>query len=109
MRADFRRAFAMRDRDDWVRELAPRDTCVAPVYAVAEVVDDPHFRGAVVQARHERHGTFRQLAPVLAGMQATGAPYAVGDATPAETETLLREVGLREQAIEKMRREGVVP
>ena len=109
IRADFRRAFATRDRDDWVRELAPRDTCVAPVSAVSEVVDDPHFRGAVVQARHERHGSFRQLAPVLAGTQAAGAPYAVGDATPAETETLLREVGLSEQAIAKMRSEGVVP
>jgi len=109
IRADLRRAFATRDRDEWVRELAPRDTCVAPVHAVSEVVDDPHFRGVVVQARHERRGTFRQLAPVLAGTQATGAPYAVGDATPAETEALLREVGVSAQAIEKMRREGVVP
>ena len=109
IRADLRRAFATRDRDEWVRELAPRDTCVAPVYAVSEVVDDPHFRGAVVQARHERHGSFRQLAPVLAGTQAAGAPYAVNDATPAETEALLREVGVSAQAIEKMRREGIVP
>jgi len=109
IRADLRRAFATRDRDEWVRELAPRDTCVAPVYAVSEVVDDPHFRGAVVPARHERHGTFRQLAPVLAGTQAAGAPSVVGDATPAETEALLREVGVSAQAIEKMRREGIVP
>jgi len=109
IRADLRRVFATRDRDEWVRELAPRDTCVAPVNAVSEVVEDPHFRGAVAQARHERHGSFRQLAPVLAGTQAAGAPSAVGDATPAETEALLREVGLSAQTIEKMRREGVVP
>lgn len=109
IRADFRRAFATRDRDDWVRELAPRDTCVAPVYAVSEVVEDPHFRGAVAQAQHARHGTFRQLAPVLAGTDATGAPYAVVDATAAETEAVLREAGVSAQAITKMRREGVVP
>lgn len=109
LRADFRRAFATRDRDEWVRELAPRDTCVAPVYEVAEVVDDPHFRGRVAEVRHERHGTFRQLAPVFAGADAAGAPAAVGDATAAETEELLRQVGVSGQEIEKMRREGVVP
>ncbi len=37
IRAAFRAAFAERDRDDWVAELAPLDTCVAPVLAVAEV------------------------------------------------------------------------
>jgi alpha-methylacyl-CoA racemase len=31
IRADFRKAFARRDRDEWVTELAPRSTCVAPV------------------------------------------------------------------------------
>ena len=109
IRAEFRRAFATRDRDEWVRELGPRDTCVAPVYEVAEVVDDPHFRGRVVEARHQRHGAFRQLAPVFAGADAAGAPAAVGDATAAETEELLRQVGLSGQEIEKMRSEGVVP
>jgi len=109
IRADFRRAFATRDRDEWVRELSPRDTCVAPVYDVAEVVEDPHFRGRVVDARHEKHGMFRQLAPIFAGTEAAGAPCAVGDATPAETEELLRQVGVSGQEIEKMRREGVVP
>jgi len=108
IRADFRRAFAARDRDEWIRELSSRDTCVAPVYDVAEVVEDPHFRGRVVEARHEKHGTFRQLAPVFAGTEAS-APCAVGDATPAETEELLRQVGVSGQEIEKMRREGVVP
>jgi alpha-methylacyl-CoA racemase len=111
IRADFRRAFAARDRDEWVRELAPRDTCVSPVYAVSEVVEDAHLRAreAFVEARHERHGSFRQLAPVLAGTDAPAAPYAVGDATAAETEDLLRQVGVSGQEIEKMRREGVVP
>jgi hypothetical protein len=63
----------------------------------------------VVEARHEKHGTFRQLAPVFAGTEAAGASGVVGDATPAETEELLRQVGVSGQEIEKMRREGVVP
>jgi crotonobetainyl-CoA:carnitine CoA-transferase CaiB-like acyl-CoA transferase len=62
VRADLRTAFATRDRDDWVAALAPADTCVAPVYEVAELVRDPHFaaRGAFAQGR---------VAPVLAGQQ----------------------------------------
>ena len=44
IRADLRAAFATRDRDDeWIDELAPADTCVAPVLSVPELVDDPQF------------------------------------------------------------------
>lgn len=47
IRADVRRALATRDRDAWVGELGPADTCVAPVNAIAEVVRDPHLRARV--------------------------------------------------------------
>jgi alpha-methylacyl-CoA racemase len=69
MRADFRRVFATRDRDEWVRELAPADTCVAPVYTVPELAEDPHFaaRGVFCEAEHPAHGRFRQVGPVFAG------------------------------------------
>lgn len=62
VRADLREAFATRDRDAWVAALAPNDTCVAPVYEVAELVRDPHFaaRGAFANG---------QVAPVLAGQR----------------------------------------
>ena len=46
IRADLRAAFATQDRDDWVAELGPADTCVAPVRRVPEVVDDRALRGA---------------------------------------------------------------
>lgn len=64
-RADLRAAFATRDRDEWVALLAPADTCVAPVYEVAELVRDPHFaaRGAFANG---------QVAPVLAGQRQLG-------------------------------------
>ena len=70
IRADMRAAFAhAATRDEWVAELAPADTCVAPVLSVAELVDDAQFvaRGAFVEATHPEHGTFRQVAPTLAG------------------------------------------
>ncbi len=69
IRAAFREAFAKRDRDDWVAELAPADTCVAPVQSVEELTRDAQFvqRGAFAEATHPEHGCFRQLGPVLAG------------------------------------------
>jgi alpha-methylacyl-CoA racemase len=62
VRADLRAKFATRDRDEWVAALAPADTCVAPVYEIAEVARDPHFaaRGAFANG---------QVAPVLAGQR----------------------------------------
>ncbi|HMC69076.1 MAG TPA: CoA transferase, partial [Mycobacteriales bacterium] len=56
-------------RDEWVRELGPADTCVAPVLSVPEVVEDEQFvaRGAFVDADLPKHGRFRQVGYVLAG------------------------------------------
>jgi alpha-methylacyl-CoA racemase len=110
IREDFRTAFAARDRDDWVAALAPANTCVAPVYEVAEVARDPHLaeRGAFGEARHPEHGNFRQLAPVLAGMVAGDAPVQVRPASETDTDTLLRAAGLSEGEIESLRSEEVV-
>ncbi len=65
VRADVQAAFATRSRDEWVAELAPADTCVAPVLSVAEVVDDPQFvaRGAFAEAVHPTEGRFRPGGP----------------------------------------------
>ena len=51
MRADFAAAFAREPRDEWVAELAPADTCVAPVYTVAELVAIRTSRRAGSSAR----------------------------------------------------------
>jgi alpha-methylacyl-CoA racemase len=69
IRTAFREAFAKKDRDEWVAELAPANTCVAPVLAISEVVENEHLeaRGVFVEADHPDHGRFRQVGPVLAG------------------------------------------
>jgi alpha-methylacyl-CoA racemase len=110
MRADFRSIFATRDRDDWVRELAPADTCVAPVYSVPELAEDPHFaeRKVFCEATHPAHGRFRQVGPVFAGgereiAQHEALPYAHSDA-----ESLLGEAGFSVQEIETLRRDNAV-
>ncbi len=69
IRAELTAVFRTRTRDEWVAELGPADTCVAPVLAVPEVVDDEQYaaRGAFVEAVDDEHGTFRQVGHVLAG------------------------------------------
>ena len=61
IRADLRTVFATRPRDEWTAELAGADTCVTPVLGIEEV-DVP-----TVDVTHAEHGTFRQMAPTLAG------------------------------------------
>ena len=110
IRAAFRAAFATRDRDDWVALLAPANTCVAPVYSIPELIEDPQFldRKAFVDATHETHGHFRQLGPVLAGADRTPSTYSVRASATTDTDELLRGVGVSAQELEEMRRAGIV-
>ncbi len=64
IRATFSTTFATKDRDEWVAELAPLDTCVAPVLSVSEVPE--RFPDLVQDAEHPEHGSFRQLGPLIA-------------------------------------------
>jgi alpha-methylacyl-CoA racemase len=110
IRAGFRRAFAERDRDDWVAELAPGNTCVAPVYSIPELVDDPHFesRGIFMQAECEEHGAFKQVGPILAGGDRDQPTHRVRSQETTDTDELLRAAGLTEAEIAKLRADGVV-
>jgi alpha-methylacyl-CoA racemase len=117
VRADFVAVFATRDRDSWVAELAPADTCVSPVLTVEELVDDEQYRarGAVVEATlpdgyggSAAPGAFRQVGPVLAGMPGAGAPSVAGDPSRSDTADLLRAAGVPADRITELVTKGVV-
>ncbi len=118
IRADFRAAFATRDRDAWVAELAGADTCVTPVLSVAELVDDDQFiaRHAFVDAIVPPAGggggdsptRFRQVAAVMAGMNTPDDPVVAGDPAGSDTERLLAAAGLDPARITRLRERGVV-
>jgi alpha-methylacyl-CoA racemase len=69
IRADLGAVFGTRSRDEWVAELGPADTCVAPVLSVPELVEDEQYaaRNAFVEASHPERRSFRQVGYVLAG------------------------------------------
>lgn len=110
IRADFTAAFAKRPRDDWAAELAPANTCVAPVYTIDELVEDPQFqaRGIFNEAVHPEHGTFRQVAPAFAGMDRPEGPVSVPDWSKTNTDELLAEAGVSADEIRKMRDDGII-
>jgi alpha-methylacyl-CoA racemase len=110
IRADFRAAFARRDRDEWVRELAANDTCVAPVSTIAELVEDEGYgaRGVFAAAQHAEQGEFRQVGAVLAGASRSSSVHRVRDAAESDTDELLLAAGLRREEIEALRADGVV-
>jgi len=110
MRADFRAAFASRTRDEWVGQLAPADTCVAPVYTVPELVDDPHLRarGVIVDAESDEHGPFRQVGWLFAGMDRNQETPHVRDARITDTDELLAGAGYTAAEIDELREKGVV-
>jgi alpha-methylacyl-CoA racemase len=110
VRADLAAAFARRDRDDWVAELSGADTCVAPVQAVAEIGADPQyaFRGAVVEAKHIGRGTFRQVGPILAGMEKLAEPVCVPDTELTDTDELLARAGIPAERVAELRARKVV-
>lgn len=102
-------AFASRTRDDWMEALGGVDTCVAPVLQVSEVGADPQFvaRGVVTTATHPTEGTFRQLAPLLAGMDRF-AGGDIPDVAVTDTEQLLKEAGVDGETVAAWVAKGVV-
>ncbi|MFZ0664745.1 MAG: CoA transferase [Acidimicrobiales bacterium] len=110
IRADFAAAFASKDRDTWVEDLAALDTCVAPVLEPGEVGDDAQYvtRGAFVEADHPKVGRFRQVAPLLAGMVRLAGPVRLPDSAVTDTEDLLIAAGMSQGAVEDLMKRGVV-
>lgn len=110
IRAAFRAAFARRDRDEWIAELAPRDTCVSPVYTVSELARDAHLaeRRSFQSAVHAERGPLRQLAPILAGASREPPGRPLGADSGDDAGELLRAAGLGDAEIERLRRDGVV-
>ena len=110
MRADFRAAFATRDRDDWVAQLGPADTCVAPIYSVPELVNDPHLRARhdFVEAEHADHGRFEQVGWVLAGMERDQPEPQLRNSSVTHTDQLLADAGYDAAQLAALRERGVI-
>ena len=110
IRAAFKAAFKTRSRDAWTEELAPNDTCVAPVLTIPELVDEPHWRARnlFMEAELAERGTFEQVAPVLAGGLRNQPRHQVKPSDTTETASFLAENGFGRDEIKQLLEEGAV-
>lgn len=110
IRAAFKAAFQKRTRDEWVAELAPNDTCVAPVLTIPELVEEPHWRarGVFMEAVHPERGVFEQVAPILAGGLRDQPRHEVRPAEETASRALLTQAGLDAAEIDELFAEGAV-
>jgi alpha-methylacyl-CoA racemase len=110
IREAFKAVIKTRTRDEWTAELAPNDTCVAPVLTIPELVDEPHWRARnlFMEAELEDRGVFEQVGPVLAGGIRQQPRHHVKDSNETETEAFLAENGFAADEISKLLEEGAV-
>jgi alpha-methylacyl-CoA racemase len=110
IRAALTEAFATKTRDEWVDQLGPANTCVAPVNTVAEAVADGQYvaRGNIADAIAPTGEPFRQSAPIWAGTTPPDGPYVIRDGTLTDTAMLLVDAGMNGDDVAKLVESGTV-
>jgi len=102
--------FQTRTRAEWLERLAAHDVPAAPLYNVAEVLDDPQVRhlDLVEELEHPQAGRLKFVgAPVrydgLAKKESAPPPL-----LGAQTRSVLTELGYDRAAIDGLAQEGVI-
>lgn len=105
LRQEIAEVFRSATRDEWCDRLEGLEACFAPVLSVAEAAEHPHMRArsAHVELAGVRHPApaprFQRTPSVV-----TEPPHEAG----ADTDTVLRDAGLSEDEIGRMREEGAI-
>jgi crotonobetainyl-CoA:carnitine CoA-transferase CaiB-like acyl-CoA transferase len=106
----FKKTFLTKTRDEWVKILRQKDTCVAPVYSIDELVSDPQLlaRGMIKEMPH----------PVLGQVKQVGFMFKLLNSPPQirnwstrfgqHTEEIMLELGYDSAKIKALRKKGVI-
>ncbi len=107
---EFRKIFKTRDRDVWVELLRTKDVCVAPVYTVDEVFEDPQVlhRKMLVEMEHPTLGKVKQVGIGIKMSDTPGAVRSIAPRPGEHTEELLGSLGYDDNAIAGLRESGAV-
>jgi alpha-methylacyl-CoA racemase len=105
LRETFAAAFASRPRDEWAKLFAMTDACVAPVLSPWEAAEHPHL--AAREAFVDVAGV-RQPAPAPRFSRTPGAVRSAAPRPGQHTSAILRDVGLTDDEIERLRGDGVI-
>jgi crotonobetainyl-CoA:carnitine CoA-transferase CaiB-like acyl-CoA transferase len=99
-----------RSRDEVLQAFEEAQAAVAPVYDASDIVEDPQLAaiGAIARVEDDQLGPLR-MPNVLARLSQTpGAIRWTGRRHGADTDAVLAEVGLDDEAIGRLREDGVV-
>ncbi len=98
--------FEARPRDAWVAVFAGRDACVAPVLGLAEAALHPHNAARGTYVVDEAGAIQPGVAPRFL---ATPSPAPTPASTVgADTDHVLRELGIDDAGLAELRERGVV-
>jgi crotonobetainyl-CoA:carnitine CoA-transferase CaiB-like acyl-CoA transferase len=106
----FKQTFLTKSRDEWLEILRQKDTCVAPVYSMDELVSDPQLisRGMINELPHPVLGTVRQVGSML---KLSGSPFRVRNWSTRfgqHTDEILQEIGYDAKRVKALRKAGVI-
>lgn len=106
----FRSKFLTKTRDEWLELLSQKDTCVAPVYDVDELGDDPHLiaRRMIMESDHPSLGRIKQVGSMH---KLSDSPIEVRNWATSfcqHTDEILREIGYDNARIKKLRKAEVI-
>ena len=106
----FRQTFLTKTRDEWVKILRQKDTCVAPVYSIDELASDPQLtaRGMISEMPHPVLGGVKQVGSML---KLSDSPFQVRNWSTRfgqHTDEILLELGYDAARIDKLRQAGAI-
>lgn len=108
--AEFREIFRTKTRDEWVELLRQKDVCVAPVYAVDEVFEDPQMvhRKMVVEIDHPTLGKVKQVGIGIKLSETPGSVTSIAPKPGQHTEEILLSLGYTRDGIAELRESGAI-
>lgn len=108
--AEFRKSFATKTRDEWIKALREVDIPCGPVNSIEEALQDPQVihRGMVTEVTHPLLGRIKQLGvPIRFSETACPSPSAA-PLYGQHTNEILGDLGFSKESIEGFRKNGVI-
>src|SRR5258706_8030388 len=104
------RTFAARTRGEWLKRLEENDVPAAPLYDMAEVLDDPQVKhlGLTEEIEHPRAGKLKFVGPAVSYQGLEKIPSAPPPLVGEHTRKILAELGYGDRQAEELERAGAI-